>query len=190
MIYNPLKRPGAERCNIIPFSFGLLIFEKSGILKYFLTVPINFFFRDIKFALKNKAVVKSWLETAIHDEKRTPGEINYIFCDDEYLLVLNQKYLKHKTLTDIITFDYNTEPKRAKKSNQDPSRFISGDIFISIPRVKENAKKFNTLFETELSRVLVHGILHLCGYKDKTPREKKQMRKKEEEHLAHLKLNR
>lgn len=154
-------------------------------------MSINFFSRDIKFALKNKTAIKSWIKETIEQEQKSPGEINCIFCNDGYLLSLNKKYLKHNTLTDIITFDYSSDIKKSpvfprEGSLINSSRLISGDIFISIPRVKENAKKFNTPFETELSRVLVHGVMHLCGYGDKTKKEKQIMRKKEEEYLLLL----
>lgn len=148
-------------------------------------MSINFFSRDIKFALKNKTAIKSWIKETIGQEQKSPGEINYIFCNDGYLLSLNKKFLKHKTLTDIITFDYSSVTNEFPVLHPDEG-IISGDIFISITRVKENAKKFNIFFEKELSRVMIHGILHLCGYGDKTEKEKKMMRKKEEEYLLLL----
>lgn len=119
--------------------------------------------------------MKKWIEAVIKKEKKSPGEINYIFCDDDSLLALNKKYLNHDTFTDILTFDYSGEAPIKNK--------IIADIYISIPRVKSNAKKFNTPFEKELSRVMIHGILHLCGYKDKTRKDKTLMRMKEEECL-------
>ena len=139
---------------------------------------INFHSQNIKFSLKNKSAIRKWILSVIEKEKHSSGEINYIFCEDKYLFSLNKKYLKHNTLTDIITFDYSTINHQPLTINH-----ISGDIFISIPRVKENAKKYNFSFEKELHRVMIHGVLHLCGYKDKTPKEKTTMRQKEEEFL-------
>ncbi|KPM30937.1 Putative rRNA maturation factor [Croceitalea dokdonensis DOKDO 023] len=112
-----------------------------------------------------------WLTRVIETEGKELGEISFIFCDDGYLLKLNQDFLSHDTLTDVITFDY-TEGK-----------FLGGDIFISVERVEENAKELVLDFEEELRRVMVHGVLHLCGYKDKDVLDMKVMRKKEEEKL-------
>ena len=116
--------------------------------------------------------VKNWIVKAILNENLKEGEVNYIFCDDNYLSELNIKYLKHNTLTDIISFDYTI------------GKIISGDIFISIERVKENAELFNTKYVDELHRVMIHGVLHYCGYKDKTDEEKTQMRAKEDYYLS------
>ena len=116
--------------------------------------------------------VKNWIVKAILNENLKEGEINYIFCDDNYLSDLNIKYLRHNTLTDIISFDYSI------------GKIISGDIFISIERVKENAEMFNTKYVDELHRVMIHGVLHYCGYKDKTDEEKTQMRAKEDYYLS------
>ena len=107
-------------------------------------------------------------------EKRKADEINFIFCDDKFLHSLNKEFLKHNTLTDIITFQY-------------PSTTLSGEIFISIPRVRENAKKFKVDFKNELNRVMVHGVLHLCGYKDKNSAQKKEIRKKENYYMNLIK---
>lgn len=126
------------------------------------------FHKETNFELKQKTIYKHWIKSIILDLKKRVGEINYIFCDDEYLLEMNQKYLKHDTYTDIITFDYSEK------------NVISGDIFISIERVKENSTKFSKGFEEELHRVLAHGILHLCGFKDKTSKESTLMREKED----------
>jgi probable rRNA maturation factor len=134
---------------------------------------IRFFSEDIPFKLKHPIKASSWIKNVAKKEKRTIKEINYIFCTDEYLLQLNQGFLNHKTLTDIITFD-NSEGKKA----------LEGEIYISIERVKENSLKFKTDFEDELHRVMVHGVLHLIGYKDKKPSEKALMRKKEEACLS------
>jgi len=126
------------------------------------------------FTLENQEKTSNWLEKSIFAEGFEIGEINYIFCDDVYLLKLNVEFLNHDTLTDIISFD-NTLGKE-----------ISGDIFISVERVQENAMLFKDSFENELHRVLVHGILHFMGYKDKTAEEKKLMRNKENEYLNNL----
>jgi len=133
---------------------------------------INFFCEDIDFNLPQKRKTRSWLSEAIEREEKIPGEIGLIFCSDEFLHKMNVQYLKHDTLTDVITFDYSEEA------------LISGDIFISIPRVKENALEFGKKFHDELNRVMVHGVLHLCGYKDKLKKDIPMMRLKEEEHLS------
>jgi len=126
---------------------------------------------ETEFELNNEAIYSSWISKVIVSENKKEGEINYIFCDDEYLLKLNIEYLNHDTLTDIISFDYSV-------GNE-----LNGDIFISIERVKENANDFDVPFEEELKRVLVHGILHYCGFKDKSPEDEVQMRSKEEEKI-------
>jgi rRNA maturation RNase YbeY len=126
------------------------------------------------FNLPNQEHVQKWMEQAIKAEKKQIGEINCIFCDDEYLLEKNKTYLNHNTLTDIITFDYTEKD------------VIIGDLFISTERVHENAKIYNVTFELELSRVLIHGVLHLLGYSDKTEEEKKTMRNKENFYLKKL----
>lgn len=128
--------------------------------------------KKIKFKLDNTAKIKKWVEAVAKTEKRTIGGINYVFVTDEEILKLNKQYLKHNTYTDIITFDYSE------------SKEISGDIFISVDRVRDNAKKFKAKFEDELHRVMIHGVLHLCGYKDKTPKDSKEMRKKEDNSLS------
>ncbi|MFK8303004.1 rRNA maturation RNase YbeY [Capnocytophaga stomatis] len=121
---------------------------------------------------EQEAVFQSWIEKIIISEEKELGELNYIFCDDAYLHQINVQYLDHDTLTDIITFDYTEEET------------ISGDIFISVERVADNAQDFNVDFQTELLRVMAHGVLHLCGYKDKTDAESEQMRNKEEEKMG------
>ena len=115
---------------------------------------------------------KKWLNQVISNEDKEEGDITYIFCDDDYLLEKNIRFLNHNTLTDVITFDYCE------------GNSVSGDIFISIERVKENSEVFKVDFLTELNRVMVHGLLHLLGYKDKTERESNLMRKKENYYLA------
>jgi len=124
------------------------------------------------FELENEDQVSQWITFVIHQENRELGEINYIFCDDSYLLDINIKELKHNTLTDIISFDYSV------------GDVISGDIFISTERVEENALNLNNLFKDELNRVIVHGVLHYCGYNDKTDEEKEVMRSKEDYYLS------
>lgn len=120
--------------------------------------------------LKEKAVAE-WVGEIINSEERMAGQIDYIFCDDAYLLKINQEYLEHDTYTDIITFDYSE------------GKIISGDVFVSIERVTENALEFKVSFENELLRVMAHGILHLLGFGDKTREEAIVMRKKEEEKI-------
>jgi rRNA maturation RNase YbeY len=132
---------------------------------------INFNY-ETDFNLDNEEAIEAWLGNVIVSEKKKEGEINYIFCDDEYLHKINVEYLDHDTLTDIISFDYSM-------GNE-----LHGDIFVSIERVKDNAADFNVSFEEELKRVLVHGILHYCGYKDKGEAEELLMRSKEDEKIA------
>jgi probable rRNA maturation factor len=126
---------------------------------------------ETNFELQNEAQFSKWISEVILSEKKKEGEINYIFCDDEYLLEINQQYLDHDTLTDIISFDYSV-------GNE-----LNGDIFVSVERVKENASDYNVTFQEEIQRVLVHGILHYCGYKDKTESDELLMRSKEEEKM-------
>ncbi|MES2805543.1 MAG: rRNA maturation RNase YbeY [Bacteroidota bacterium] len=132
---------------------------------------INFNY-ETDFNLDNEEAIEAWLGNVIMSEKKKEGEINYIFCDDEYLHKINVEYLDHDTLTDIISFDYSM-------GNE-----LHGDIFVSVERVKDNAADFNVSFEEELKRVLVHGILHYCGYKDKGVAEELLMRSKEDEKIA------
>jgi rRNA maturation RNase YbeY len=132
---------------------------------------INFNY-ETDFNLENEEAIAAWLGTVITSENKKEGEINYIFCDDEYLHKINLEYLQHDTLTDIISFDYSM-------GNE-----LHGDIFVSIERVTDNATDFNVSFEEELKRVLVHGILHYCGYKDKGEAEESLMRSKENEKIA------
>ena len=126
---------------------------------------------ELEFTLENEANLAEWLSEVILSENKSEGEINYIFCDDDYLLEINQQYLNHDSLTDIISFDYSV-------GNE-----LHGDVFISVERVRENATDFNVSFEEELKRVLVHGILHYCGYKDKSEDDEKTMRLKEDEKI-------
>lgn len=131
---------------------------------------ITFFNEEIEFNLKGKQVLKDWISLVIESEGKKKGDISFIFCDDTYLSEINVQYLKHHTLTDIITFDYTADNKGR----------ISGDIFISIERVKENAESLKIPFVNELHRIIIHGVLHLLGYKDKNKVDKALMRQKED----------
>ncbi len=136
-------------------------------------MEINFFYENIdSFNLNSK--VDKWIENTVQNENNRVGEINVIFCSDEYLLTMNIEHLKHDFYTDIITFDY---------SDKD---IVSGDLFISKERVEDNANKFKESFEKEIHRVIIHGVLHLLGYNDKTEEEQKQMREKENFYLDKL----
>lgn len=128
---------------------------------------INFFSEDVDFDLKGKVKTKKWITTIVNNEAQKTGDINIIFCSDEYLLQVNKQYLDHDYYTDIITFNYNTDK-------------VSGDLFISIDRVAENAEKQNVPRGTEMQRVIIHGVLHLLGYNDKSPEEEKVIRQKED----------
>ncbi|WP_194775140.1 rRNA maturation RNase YbeY [Pararhodonellum marinum] len=132
-------------------------------------MPILFFEEDIKYQLPQKLKVKKWLREIAAIHGFWISNLNFIFCSDEYLYELNRDYLDHDTYTDIITFD-----------NSENSKVIEGDVFISIDRVKENARNRNEVFEKELRRVLSHGVLHLCGFKDKTQKDSLKMREKED----------
>ena len=134
---------------------------------------INFFSKTIPFKVPFPRKTTAWLKAAIIKEKHALKELNFIFCTDEELYELNVEYLNHKTLTDIITFD-----------NSEEEGTIEGDIYISVDRVKENASTYGKDFEDELKRVLIHGVLHLLGYKDKTSASKKEMRDKEDLYLS------
>lgn len=119
------------------------------------------------FRFVKRTLYRLWIREMVQSKSKKIGDVNYIFCDDEYLLSINQQYLQHDTYTDIITFDYCE------------GDVLNGDIFISIERVRENAQKFEVSFQEELVRVMAHGILHLCGYKDKKKSEAEEMRKQE-----------
>ena len=129
---------------------------------------------ETDFKLENESKISKWISNCIDVYGFTEGEVNYIFCDDEYLLKLNVEFLEHNTFTDIISFDYTL------------GKLINGDIFISVERVKENAEKFHQTFENELNRVIIHGILHYLGFKDKLDEDKSQMRSEEEKCLELL----
>lgn len=134
---------------------------------------INFFQEETNYLLKQKNKVKQWVKETITAEGHKLNELNYILCSDAYLLSINQQYLNHDTYTDIITFD-----------NSETEGVITGDIFISAERITENALKFNVDKATEMHRVIIHGALHLLGYKDKSPADKKRMTEKEDFYLA------
>jgi len=138
-------------------------------------IEIRFYSEEITFILPHKKKVREWISIALINEKKKSASLNYIFCNDHYLINLNKKYLQHDTLTDIITFD-NSESLSA----------ISGDIFISVERVRENSKLYHTSFFEELHRVMIHGVLHLIGYNDKTKSENEKMRQKEDYYLSLL----
>lgn len=133
-----------------------------------MAVSFNF---DNSFNLKDRLKIKRWIKQVVENAGFKLGSVSYIFCSDEKILEVNKQYLNHDFYTDIITFDYVEKD------------IINGDIFISTDRVRENAQEFNVAFEEELHRVIIHGILHLLGHQDHTPKEEKQMRKKENEAL-------
>ncbi|MGZ3885121.1 MAG: rRNA maturation RNase YbeY [Bacteroidia bacterium] len=135
-------------------------------------MAISFTSQHSQFKLRQTSKLKRWIAAVAENEKRQTGDLSYIFTDDESLLKINKQYLHHNTYTDIITFDYSDH------------KTVSGDIFISIDRVKENAVKFGAAFEDELLRVIIHGVLHLCGYKDKTKADSDKMRLKENAAIA------
>ncbi len=134
---------------------------------------INYFSQKPRFKLSNSKKTSSWIKKTIDKEGAKLISLNYIFCSDEYLAEMNIQFLKHNTLTDIITFNYN--PSKTE---------IEGEIYISVDRVRENAQTFETDFQTELNRVIIHGVLHLLGYNDKTKSQKKAMREKEDSYLS------
>ena len=137
---------------------------------------VSFLSDGISFDLDNPQIIDEWIQHAIMNEGKSIGDINYVFCSDEYLYKINLEHLKHNSYTDIITFDYCFE------------NVISSDIFISIDRVKDNAHSYNTTFQNELSRVMIHGVLHLIGYDDKTDSQKEMMRSKEDFYLSLLSI--
>ncbi len=137
--------------------------------------PINYFYEDTGFILENQAALNTWIENTIQSENHTLVSINYIFCSDAHLLQVNRDYLNHDYYTDIITFD-----------NSESEQELESDIFISIDRVEDNAFDNNTDFTSEIHRVMIHGVLHLIGYNDKSSEEKKEMREKENAYLSLL----
>lgn len=134
---------------------------------------INFFSEEIDFTLPKPRRTSQWIKDSAKHEKKSLKSINIIFCSDKYLNEINIQYLNHQTFTDIITFD----------QSEDPS-ILEGDIFISIERIHDNSVKFNTSFDNELHRVIIHGVLHLIGYTDKKVADKELMRKKEDAYLS------
>lgn len=133
---------------------------------------IHFFAEDVTYNIRQKKLIRQWIAESITHQGFVPGEINIILCSDDYLYKMNVEYLDHDTFTDIITFDY-TE-----------NREISGDLFISLDRVKENARQFSKNLTDELHRVMIHGVLHLCGFGDKTKKEKEKMTENENINLS------
>lgn len=133
---------------------------------------VRYYCEDVKFLFKNKLANNRWLKLVAGSEIKTLGDISIIFCSDNYILDVNIKYLHHDYFTDVITFDYCEGDK------------LSGDLFISIDSVRENAIEFGTDFDEELHRVIVHGLLHLIGYDDHTPEDQKVMRAKEDYYLS------
>ncbi|NQX85232.1 MAG: rRNA maturation RNase YbeY [Flavobacteriaceae bacterium] len=127
---------------------------------------------EVEFKLNNEIRYKEWITDSISSEGFVLGDINYVFCDDDYLHKINVEYLNHDTLTDIISFDYSV------------GKELHGDIFISVERVEENSRDFGVTFENELQRVIIHGVLHYCGYKDKSENDSKEMRVKEEYYMG------
>lgn len=129
---------------------------------------------ETSFCLGNENQLSHWIAAVIKEENRELEEVNFIFCDDDYLHNLNIEFLSHDTLTDVISFDYSV------------GNVIAGDVYISVERVADNAKDFGVTLDNELHRVMVHGVLHYCGYKDKTELDTKVMRDKENYHLLQL----
>ncbi len=132
---------------------------------------INFHY-ETDFELEDEKATASWISNTIIEENSKEGEINYIFCSDDYLHKINLEYLDHDTLTDIISFDYSV------------GKELHGDIYISVDRVEENASEFEVSFHDEIARVIIHGILHYCGYKDKSVDDARLMRSKEDYYLG------
>lgn len=136
---------------------------------------IQFFYEEVEFNLEDESLVHDWILDVIRSEALTAGVINIIFCNDAYLLDLNQRFLERDTLTDVIAFDY-------REGGND----VSGDVFISIDRIRDNAIQLGHLYDTEVKRVIIHGILHLCGYRDSSSSEKAEMTSKEDNYLSLL----
>jgi probable rRNA maturation factor len=136
-------------------------------------MPINFFKENITFRFNKREEISLWIKMVIKKEGKSLENLNFIFCNDSYLRKINKEFLQHDYNTDIITFDNSTEKEK-----------IEGDIFISAERVKVNAKEYKTSFADELHRVIIHGILHLCGYSDKSEKSQKEMRVKEDQYLS------
>lgn len=135
---------------------------------------INFYNEDVDFKLKNKLILKRWIKQVIDGYGFKTGELSYIFCSDDKILEVNRQFLQHDYYTDVITFDY------------DEDGVVSGDMYISVDTVRSNAEQYAPSFEREMQRVVIHGVLHLCGLKDKQPDDEKKMRAAEEKALAIL----
>jgi len=138
-------------------------------------MPVTFTSHEIDFNLKNKNKIRNWIKRIIKENKKNDGSISYIFTSEDYILKINNDYLKHNFFTDIITFDYSQND------------MVEGDIFVSVETVLTNSEKFHTSFEEELLRVLIHGIFHLLGFKDKTSEQKHSMRALEDKALLFFK---
>lgn len=147
-------------------SFENLPFESEA--------TINFYCEEVELTLSDEDKISNWIKSTILQEGQELGNLNFVFCSDPYLHKINTEYLNHDTLTDVITFPYS-------------DTFIEGDIFISIDRIRDNAKTFKVSFEEELKRVIIHGVLHLLGYSDKNPEDKQQMTLKENLYLRSFK---
>ena len=132
---------------------------------------------ETQYELKGETKISNWISSVINSENHKEGQINYVFCDDAYLHKLNVEFLKHDTLTDIISFDYSL------------GKILHGDIYISIERAEDNAKDFGVSFQEEIHRLIVHGVLHYCGFKDKAEDDAKLMRDKENFYLRQLSVN-
>jgi rRNA maturation RNase YbeY len=139
-------------------------------------MAVRYYTEDCRLTFDHRRIVNRWIAETIASEGRRRGEIAVIFCSDDYLLAMNRKHLNHNYYTDIITFDY------------DEGTVVSGDLFISVDRVRDNAQQYVVDFRNELYRVIIHGVLHLCGYPDKSPEEEKIMRSKEDFYLNKLSL--
>lgn len=137
-------------------------------------MSINFYCEDVKSLPLARVNLRNWISSVIREENKATGNLNFIFCSDDYLLRINQEFLQHDFYTDIITFDYVE------------GQVVSGDIFISVERVKENAHAFKVSFQNELNRVIIHGVLHLLGYQDKKIEYKDEMTKKEDYYLLKM----
>lgn len=164
-------------------SFGQFEFNLPLVIKFKLmefpfeleeVSEITYNFEDINLEIPKLELLNDWIKKIIEQEECVLLLLNFIFCTDQKLHAINLEYLNHDTYTDIITFPFSQTPQ------------IEGDIFISIDRIKENAEKFEVKFQQELFRVMIHGVLHLCGYGDKTEEEKKRMRQKENEALSQI----
>lgn len=133
---------------------------------------IHFFNEDVEYRLRGKQKLQNWIISSILSEQKSAGAINIILCSDTFLYKMNVEYLNHDTFTDVITFDYGED------------NMVSGDIFISLDRIRENAKKFNNKLPDELHRIIIHGVMHLCGQEDKEPNDKIRMTEKENKYLS------